>query len=111
MNHSFFKFSFDRIYIAVFILLGLLKCPLIQAQTSQVEWIVGHDQIQGSREDFPKCGLATTQGEFVSAGVTGNQLIVIKIGGEGKTNQPGGLSVNRCHRYPFLSLPCLPGGF
>lgn len=85
MNHSFFKFSFDRIYIAVFILLGLLKCPLIQAQTSQVEWIVGHDQIQGSREDFPKCGLATTQGEFVSAGVTGNQLIVIKIGGEGKT--------------------------
>ena len=58
---------------------------MIQAQTSQVEWIVGHDQIQDSREDFPKCGLATTQGEFVSAGVTGNQLIVIKIDAYGKT--------------------------
>ncbi len=84
-NLLFFKILFFRLIIILFILFGFHNISSVQAQKVQVEWLVGHNQIQDGREDFPKCGLATTKGEYVSAGLEGNQLIVIKIGGEGKT--------------------------
>ena len=81
----FFKFFAHRLKILMLIFFGWLNCLTICAQIPKVDWIVGHNQIQNGKEDFPKCGLVTSNGEYISAGLEENHLIVIKLYSSGKT--------------------------
>ena len=74
-----FKLLADWQKIFMLILFGWLNCLIIYAQIPKVDWIVGHNQIQYGKEDFPKCGLVTRNGEYISAGLEENRLIVIKL--------------------------------
>ncbi len=81
----FLKFSAVRLKVFIPIFFGWFNYPNICAQIPKVDWIVGHNQIQYGKEDFPKCGLVTRNGEYISAGIEENHLIVIKLDSTGKT--------------------------
>ena len=81
----FLKFLVGRLKILIPIFFGWFNYPNICAQIPKVDWIVGHNQIQYGKEDFPKCGLVTRNGEYISAGIEEDHLIVIKLDSTGKT--------------------------
>ncbi|MBA7521606.1 hypothetical protein ES705_13713 [subsurface metagenome] len=65
---------------------GLLIFQTALSQPPKVDWLVEHEVIQAEKEDFPKAGIVTKNGNFISVGLDEDNLIVIKMNHKGKTD-------------------------
>jgi hypothetical protein len=79
------KYSGKWSLVLVVMVAGLIVFQSVSSQTPEVEWLVKHDALKPGIEDFPKAGIVTRDGDFISIGLYADNLMVIKIGQKGKT--------------------------